>query len=67
MAGARSNRRARDSGVLADFNASEYVVAAADGARLRVHTHPAPLLAVGDALAIEVDAQRCSVFRRAEG
>jgi len=31
---------------------------------LRVQTHPLQRFAVGDAVAIEVDAAQCSVFRR---
>jgi iron(III) transport system ATP-binding protein len=45
-------------------NVSEYYATLASGPVLRVQTHPLQRFAVGDAVAIEVDAAQCSVFRR---
>ena len=45
-------------------NVSEYYATLASGQVLRVQTHPLQLFAVGDAVAIAVDAAQCSVFRR---
>ncbi|MFL4983358.1 MAG: ABC transporter ATP-binding protein [Xanthobacteraceae bacterium] len=45
-------------------NVSEYYATLASGQVLRVQTHPLQHFAVGDAVAIEVDAAQCSVFRR---
>jgi iron(III) transport system ATP-binding protein len=44
-------------------NISEYYAALDSGQVLRVQTHPLQQFAVGDAVAIEVDAGQCSVFR----
>ena len=46
-------------------NVSEYYATLASGQVLRVQTHPLQQFAVGDAVAVEVDAGQCSVFRRA--
>jgi iron(III) transport system ATP-binding protein len=45
-------------------NLSEYLVALPSGPTLRVQTHPRQHLAIGDAVAVEIDAAHCSVFRR---
>src|SRR5262245_46844685 len=45
-------------------NVSEYYATLASGQVLRVQTHPLQLFAVGDAVAVEIDAAQCSVFRR---
>jgi len=45
-------------------NVSEYYATLASGQVLRVQTHPLQRFAVGDVVAIEVDATQCSVFRR---
>jgi iron(III) transport system ATP-binding protein len=45
-------------------NVSEYYATLASGQVLRVQTHPLQLFAVGDAVAVEIDASQCSVFRR---
>jgi iron(III) transport system ATP-binding protein len=44
-------------------NISEYYVSLDSGPTLRVQTHPGQVFAVGDNVAIEVDATQCSVFR----
>jgi iron(III) transport system ATP-binding protein len=45
-------------------NISEYYAALPSGQVLRVQTHPLQHFAVGDTVAIEIDATQCSVFRR---
>ena len=45
-------------------NISEYYATLPGGQVLRVQTHPRQRFAVGDEVAIEVDATQCSVFRR---
>jgi iron(III) transport system ATP-binding protein len=45
-------------------NISEYYAALSGGQVLRVQTHPLERFAVGDEVALEVDAAQCSVFRR---
>src|SRR5262249_17268041 len=45
-------------------NISEYYVALPSGQALRVQTHPLQRFAVGDRVAVEVDAQQCCVFPR---
>jgi iron(III) transport system ATP-binding protein len=45
-------------------NVSEYYARLDSGEVLRVQTHPLQLFAVGDKVAVEVDADQCSVFRR---
>jgi iron(III) transport system ATP-binding protein len=45
-------------------NISEYYATLASGQVLRVQTHPLEQFAVGDAVAIDVDAAQCSIFRR---
>jgi iron(III) transport system ATP-binding protein len=45
-------------------NLSEYYAALPGGQVLRVQTHPLQHFAVGDEVAIEIDATQCSVFRR---
>jgi iron(III) transport system ATP-binding protein len=45
-------------------NISEYYATLPGGQVLRVQTHPLERFAVGDEVAVEVDATQCSVFRR---
>jgi iron(III) transport system ATP-binding protein len=45
-------------------NISEYYATLPGGQVLRVQTHPLQHFAVGDEVAIEIDAKQCSVFRR---
>ena len=45
-------------------NISEYYAALPSGQVLRVQTHPLQHFAVGDRVAVEIDAAQCSVFRR---
>jgi iron(III) transport system ATP-binding protein len=45
-------------------NISEYYATLASGQVLRVQTHPLEQFAVGDAVALDVDATQCSIFRR---
>jgi ABC-type Fe3+/spermidine/putrescine transport system ATPase subunit len=45
-------------------NISEYYAALPSGQTLRVQTHPLQRFAVGDRVAVEIDATQCSVFRR---
>ena len=44
-------------------NITEYYASLDSGPTLRVQTHPGQVFAVGDKVAIEVDASQCSVFR----
>jgi ABC-type Fe3+/spermidine/putrescine transport system ATPase subunit len=44
-------------------NICEYYVSLDSGPALRVQTHPAQVFAVGDKVAVEIDASQCSVFR----
>jgi len=44
-------------------NISEYYANLDSGLTLRVQTHPAEVFAIGAAVAIEIDATQCSVFR----
>jgi len=48
-------------------NISEYYAALPSGQVLRVQTHPLQRFAVGDRVAVEIDATQCSVFRRDGG
>jgi iron(III) transport system ATP-binding protein len=41
----------------------EYHVALEDGTMLRVQTHPLDQFAIGDAVAVRIDAGQCTVFR----
>jgi iron(III) transport system ATP-binding protein len=43
----------------------EYHVALEDGTMLRVQAHPQQQLAAGEAVAVEIDASRCTVFAKA--
>jgi iron(III) transport system ATP-binding protein len=45
-------------------NISEYIASLDSGMTLRVQTHPAQVFAVGEAVAVEIDAMQCTVFRR---
>jgi iron(III) transport system ATP-binding protein len=44
-------------------NISEYYVTLPSGQTLRVQSHPQQRLAVGDTVAVEIDARECTVFR----
>jgi iron(III) transport system ATP-binding protein len=44
-------------------NISEYYASLDSGPMLRVQTHPGQVFAVGDKVAVEIDATQCSVFR----
>jgi len=44
-------------------NISEYYASLDSGPTLRVQTHPGQVFAVGDKVAVEIDATQCSVFR----
>ena len=44
-------------------NISEYYASLDSGPTLRVQTHPGQVFAVGDKVAVEIDASQCSVFR----
>jgi ABC-type Fe3+/spermidine/putrescine transport system ATPase subunit len=46
-------------------NMMEYQVGLQDGAVLRVQTHPAQQLAVGDKVAVWIDPSRCTAFEAA--
>jgi iron(III) transport system ATP-binding protein len=48
-------------------NISEYYATLDSGQTLRVQTHPQQVFAIGDPVAIEVDATQCSVFRHSAG
>jgi iron(III) transport system ATP-binding protein len=45
-------------------NISEYYATLSGGQVLRVQTHPLERFAVGEEVAVEIDAAQCSVFRR---
>jgi iron(III) transport system ATP-binding protein len=45
-------------------NISEYYVSLDSGPTLRVQTHPGQVFSVGDTVAVEIDATKCSVFRK---
>ena len=45
-------------------NISEYYATMDSGQVLRVQTHPLQRFAVGDAVALDVDAAQCTIFRR---
>jgi len=47
-------------------NVSEYHARLDSGLVLRVQTHPLQCFAVGDSVAVEVDATQCTVFRAAQ-
>ena len=46
-------------------NISEYYATLDSGQSLRVQTHPTQVFSAGDAVAVEIDATQCSVFRKA--
>jgi ABC-type Fe3+/spermidine/putrescine transport system ATPase subunit len=48
-------------------NISEYYVSLPSGQVLRVQTHPLQQFKVGDDVAVEIDAEQCSVFPRTAG
>jgi iron(III) transport system ATP-binding protein len=45
-------------------NISEYQASLDSGTTLRVQTHPAQVFAIGEQVAVEIDAMQCAVFRR---
>ena len=47
-------------------NISEYYVTLENGPTLRVQSHPLQQFAVGETVAVEIDAAQCSLFRRAD-
>jgi iron(III) transport system ATP-binding protein len=61
-------QRGRASATVSDHtflgNISEYYVTLASGQVLRVQTHPAQQLTIGEAVTIDIDAAQCSIFRR---
>ena len=59
-----SNLRAKITNHVFLGNISEYYATLAGGQVLRVQTHPLERFAVGEEVAVEVDAAQCSVFRR---
>jgi iron(III) transport system ATP-binding protein len=65
---ASETRRGRASATVSDHtflgNNSENYATLASGQTLRVQTHPAQNLAVGETVTIDIDAAQCSVFRR---
>ena len=48
-------------------NISEYYATLTSGQTLRVQTHPREQFAIGQTVALDVDAAQCSVFRRDSG
>jgi iron(III) transport system ATP-binding protein len=44
-------------------NISEYIASLDTGTTLRVQTHPAQVFAIGEEVAVEIDAMHCTVFR----
>ena len=64
----RAANGAADAAKISDHvflgNISEYYATLASGQVLRVQTHPLEQFAVGDAVALDVDATQCSIFRR---
>jgi len=59
-----SNLRAKITNHVFLGNINEYYATLAGGQVLRVQTHPLERFAVGEEVAVEVDAAQCSVFRR---
>ena len=45
-------------------NISEYYASLDSGPTLRIQTHPGEIFAVGEAVAVKIDARQCSVFRQ---
>jgi iron(III) transport system ATP-binding protein len=66
-AGAPSGKIARITNHVFLGNLSEYYAALPSGQTLRVQTHPRQHFDVGQEVAVEVDANQCSVFRRGAG
>jgi iron(III) transport system ATP-binding protein len=62
--GATSTARAKITNHVFLGNISEYYATLPGGQVLRVQTHPLQHFAVGEEVAVEVDAAQCSVFRR---
>ena len=62
--GATGTARAKISNHVFLGNISEYYATLPGGQVLRVQTHPLQHFAVGEEVAVEVDAAQCSVFRR---
>jgi iron(III) transport system ATP-binding protein len=65
-AGAASGNTAKITSHVFLGNISEYYATLASGQTLRVQTHPRQYFQVGEMAAIEVEANQCSVFRRAD-
>jgi iron(III) transport system ATP-binding protein len=66
-AGSSSGRVAKVTNHVFLGNISEYYAMLPSGSVLRVQTHPRQQFAVGDTVAIEIDATQCSVFRHEAG
>jgi iron(III) transport system ATP-binding protein len=62
-AGAGSGASAKISERTFLGNVSEYYATLDSGQTLRVQTHPKQVFAIGEAVAVEIDATQCSVFR----
>jgi iron(III) transport system ATP-binding protein len=65
-AGAAPGNTAKISSHVFLGNISEYYATLPSGQTLRVQTHPRQYFQVGDMAAVEVEANQCSVFRRAD-
>jgi len=65
-AGAAPGNTAKISSHVFLGNISEYYATVPSGQTLRVQTHPRQYFQVGDMAAVEVEANQCSVFRRAD-
>ncbi len=66
-AGVAAEPRARITGHVFLGNISEYYATLTSGQGLRIQTHPLERFRVGDEVTVEVDAERCSVFRPEPG
>jgi iron(III) transport system ATP-binding protein len=66
-AGAAPGNTARITNHVFLGNISEYYATLPSGQTLRVQTHPRQHFTVGEAVAVEIEATQCSVFRRAAG
>jgi iron(III) transport system ATP-binding protein len=63
-AGPGSDKMAKITNHVFLGNISEYYATLPSGQVLRVQTHPLQQFKIGEAVAVEVDASQCSVFRR---
>jgi iron(III) transport system ATP-binding protein len=61
--GGGSSGRAKVSDRTFLGNLSEYYASLDSGTTLRVQTHPAQVFAIGEEVAVEIDAMQCTVFR----